>query len=56
MKKYIKPSIKEINLDPQSLLTGSTESLHDENASGPALGKELDGMNDDWDSNYEEED
>ena len=57
MKKYIKPFIKEINLDPQSLLAGSTESesLNSGDATDPALGKEFDGMSDDWDSNYEEE-
>ena len=55
MKKYIKPFIKEINLDPQSLLAGSTESLHDGDATGPALGKDFDEMNDEWDSDYEEE-
>ena len=56
MKKYIKPFIKEINLDPQSLLAGSIETVNDGNATGPALSKELDEMNDDWDSDYEEED
>ena len=55
MKKYIKPFIKEINLDPQSLLAGSTESLNNDDAKGPALGKEFDGMNDDWGSGDEEE-
>ena len=54
MKKYIKPFIKEINLDPQSLLAGSTESLHGGDATDPALGKEFDGA-DDWSSADEEE-
>ena len=55
MKKYIKPNIREISLNTYSLLAGSIMTVNDEDAKDSALGKEFDGMNDDWNNDYEEE-
>ena len=55
MKKYIKPNIREISLNTYSLLADSIMTVNNENAEDPALGKEFDGMSDDWNSDYEEE-
>ena len=55
MKKYIKPNIREINLNTYSLLAGSIMTVNNEDAKDSALGKEFDGMNDDWGSGDEEE-
>ena len=55
MKKYIKPNIREISLNTYSLLADSIMTVNDENATRDALGKEFDGMNDDWESGDEEE-
>ena len=57
MKKYIKPTVKEISLDSSSLLAGSVINFNN-NPVDPSTGgdaKEFDGMSDDWDSDYEEE-
>lgn len=55
MKKYIKPNIREISLNTYSLLAGSIMTVNDEDAKDSALGKEFDGMNEDWGSGDEEE-
>ena len=55
MKKYIKPNIREISLNTYSLLADSIMTVNNENATRDALGKEFDGMNDDWGSGDEEE-
>ena len=54
MKKYIKPNIREINLNTYSLLAGSIMTVNNEDATRDALGKEFDGA-DDWNSADEEE-
>lgn len=50
-KKYIAPSIRITEVALQSLIALST---HDE-IGGGQLGKESDVTNDEWDSDYEEE-
>ena len=56
MKKYIKPITKEINVDLSQMIAASlgvgTTPVSPEDSDA----KEFDGMNDDWDSDYEEED
>lgn len=60
MKKYIKPLTKDIKVNSyNSLLAGSENIPISDGTVDPSTGgdaKEFDGANDDWDSEYEEED
>ena len=56
MKKYIKPITKEINVDLSQMIAASIEVGTTPVSPGDSDAKELDGMNDDWDNDYEEED
>ena len=55
MKKYIKPITKEINVDLSQMIAASIEIGTDSVSPSDSDAKEFDGMNDDWDSEYEEE-
>ena len=59
MKKYIKPLTKEIKVNSYNSLLADSENItiSDDpvNPGGGGDAKELDEMNDDWDSDYEEE-
>lgn len=55
MKKYIKPITKEINVDLSQMIAASIEVGTVPVDPKDSDAKEFDGMNDDWDSDYEEE-
>ena len=60
MKKYIKPLTKDIKVNSYNSLLAGSENIPisdvSVNPEGGGDAKEFDGMNDDWDSEYEEED
>ena len=55
MKNYIKPITKEINVDLSQMIAASIgiETVSANPSDSDA--KEFDGMNDDWNNDYEEE-
>ncbi len=55
MKKYIKPITKEINVDLSQMIAASIGIETGSANPSDSDAKESDGMNDDWDSEYEEE-
>lgn len=55
MKKYIKPITKEINVDLSQMIAASIGVVTDSVSPSDSDAKEFDGMNDDWNNDYEEE-
>jgi hypothetical protein len=55
MKKYIKPITKEINVDLSQMIAASLGIGTTPVDPSDSDAKEFDEMNDDWDSDYEEE-
>ena len=56
MKKYIKPITKEINVDLSQMIAASQIGVGEGSVdAGGSASKEFDGMNDDWNNDYEEE-